>query len=215
MEYLYIQFQNKISNGEIALFRGAVINHFKDNGLFHNHLDEKFRYAYPLVQYKRMKGYAGLLGIGPGAEAIEELADAGPVPCVLGSRTLDLKVQSVQRGVFSIGFAESPFGYTISNWLPLNQENYHKFQQLPFVSERIQMLEKILVGNILSLAKGIGFHAARPVTCRLTEISSQYTSFYKGVGLTAFDINFQSNILLPRHIGLGKGASISHGVVSY
>lgn len=215
MEYLYIQFQNRISNEEIALFRGAIINHFKNNSLFHNHLDDRFRYSYPLIQYKRIKGYAGLLGIDSGAKAIEELAHACQMPCTLGNRTLDLKVQSVQQGIFSIGFAESPFGYTISNWFPLNQGNYHKFQQLPFVSERVQMLEKILVGNILSLSKGVGFHAAQPITCKLTAISNQYTSFYKGVGLTAFDVNFQSNILLPRHIGLGKGASINHGVISY
>lgn len=47
---LLIKFQNKISASEIPLFRGAVINSLDEKlVLFHNHVNDKLRYAYPLI----------------------------------------------------------------------------------------------------------------------------------------------------------------------
>ena len=43
--------------------------------------------------------------------------------------------------------------YHIHNWLPLNSDNYKKYQNISILSERINFLEKILIGNILSLQK--------------------------------------------------------------
>ncbi|MFR6202919.1 MAG: CRISPR-associated endonuclease Cas6 [Bacteroides fragilis] len=38
--------------------------------------------------------------------------------------------------------------YHIHNWLPLNSDNYKKYQNISILSERINFLEKILVGKI-------------------------------------------------------------------
>lgn len=55
---LIIIFDYKLKINEIPLFRGAIIDSTQnDNNLFHNHLDDsKYRYAYPLIQYKRIGG---------------------------------------------------------------------------------------------------------------------------------------------------------------
>ena len=50
---LTLKFRNQLRPDEIKWFRGAVIHASdKDNVLFHNHTEENYRYAYPLIQYK-------------------------------------------------------------------------------------------------------------------------------------------------------------------
>lgn len=66
-------FKNQISDEEIPFFRGAMIRLSGDDALFHNHNVDGFNYMYPLVQYKRIKGAAAVIGINQGAEAVERL----------------------------------------------------------------------------------------------------------------------------------------------
>ena len=63
---LLIRFQNEIANNEVAMFRGAIINAVDNSDvLFHNHTDgDGFRYAYPLIQYKRINRKAAITCIG-------------------------------------------------------------------------------------------------------------------------------------------------------
>lgn len=213
MESLYIQFCNNISEEEVSLLRGFFIRYFQNNFLFHNHLGENFSYSYPLIQYKRIGGRAGLLGVDSGAKLLEGLPAKQSIPCVLGNRSFDLVVQSASTTIHSIGFVDSPVCYRLLNWLPLNQENYPKYQQMHLLSDKIQLLEKILTGNVLSFAKGVGRHLDLTVSCKLIDIEAQYKIHYKGIDLVGFNVQFQCNVLLPQYIGLGKGASMNHGVV--
>lgn len=209
----YIQFQNKIRNEQLPLFRGAIISRFKDNILFHNHLNDKLIYSYPLIQYKRINGYAGLIGINEGAEALKEFSATDYFSCQLGEQLCEMKIQSVTSSSFTIDITDSPIKYKIYGWLPLNQENYQKYQMKEILSERIIMLEKILIGNILSFAKGVQIYIDSNIVCQLTSIESQRSILYKGIEMMSFNATFQCNILLPNNIGIGKGASINHGVI--
>lgn len=209
----YIQFQNKIRNEQLPLFRGAIISRFKNNILFHNHLNDKLVYSYPLIQYKRINGYAGIVGINEGAEALKELSATDYFYCQIGEQLCEMKIQSVTSSPFTIDITNSPIKYKIYGWLPLNQENYQKYQMKEILSERVVMLEKILIGNILSFAKGVQIYIDSNIVCRLTSIESQRPIFYKGVEMMSFNATFQCNVLLPNNIGIGKGASINHGVI--
>ena len=77
----------------------------------------------------------------------------------------------------------------------------------------MQLLEKILKGNILSFLKGLGIFLENELVCNITNISRVYVEKYKGVGMTAFDIAFSTNLSLPDKIGLGKNAALGFGVV--
>ena len=56
IRYLEVTFENDIEPWEVPAFRGAIIaTAGKEHVLFHNHDDDKFRYSYPLIQYKQIR----------------------------------------------------------------------------------------------------------------------------------------------------------------
>jgi hypothetical protein len=79
---------------------------------------------------------------------------------------------------------------------------------------RIQILERVLIGNILSFLKGVGIHLEDQIVLSITNITSQHAVTYKNVKLMGFDIEFKTNITFPQYIGIGKNASVGCGVIS-
>lgn len=209
-----VLFDTKIASAEIPYFRGSVIRLSEGNALFHNHCAEGFHYAYPLVQYKRIKGCAALMGINQGAEALAELFGGRPsLSFSLGNRQTVMNVAVIRSEKFAVVCDEASRTYAICRWLPLNGTNYRIYQQTESLAERISMLEKILVGNILSFAKGVGIFFERPVICRIQQLEASGLVDYKGVELMSFSARFSCNVSLPEDIGLGKSASMSNGIV--
>ena len=62
------------------------------------------------------------------------------------------------------------FTYTIRKWLPFSSDNYKEYSDLEGVVEKISMLEKLLIGNILSMCTGLNVHIEKEITCKITEI---------------------------------------------
>ena len=211
LQTIQIIFQNRISDKEVPYFRGAILNKYKNNILFHNHNTDFFRNLYPLIQYKKINGYAAIVGINEGIEALEELASTEKFSCNLGYKNYNMIIGSINSDTISISEEASLINYRIRKWLPLNQENYLKYKNTTSLTDRIKILEDILIGNIISFAKGVHIHMEHPIICKLTNIDNQSIVPYKEVELISLDATFQSNILLPENIGLGKGASINHG----
>ena len=70
--YLIVRFENELAPYEVPAFRGAILAQVpKKLVLFHNHTDDGFRYHYPLIQYKRIKGRAAIVCVGEGTNEIE------------------------------------------------------------------------------------------------------------------------------------------------
>ena len=208
-------FKNRISNEEIPFFRGAMIRLSGDAPLFHNHNGDGFNYAYPLIQYKRIKGCAALIGINQGSEAVESLlGEEKGFLCQLGCRTVEMELVTICTENLFACCDKSDSTYRIQHWLPLNSGNYQECQQAEGFIERIAMLEKILVGNILSFAKGIGIYFDFPVTCRILNLTNPGLSVYKDIEFMNFSAVFRCNVFLPEYVGLGKSASVNNGVVT-
>ena len=208
-------FKNKISQEEIPFFRGSIIRLSDNASFFHNHQEEGFRYAYPLVQYKRIDGHAAVLGINEGGEAIEELfKDRLRYECQLGNRQVEMELIGIRSEKVSIHCMEQDCIYSIKGWLPLNRENYRNYLSADGLAEQIAMLERILIGNILSFAKGLGVFFEIPVRCRIFQLENEKSFNYKNVGLLSFSAKFRTNVSLPAYIGLGKSVSINNGVVT-
>ena len=212
---LVIRFVNHIEHREIPLFRGAVIHNIQHNNtLFHNHLDDsKFRYAYPLIQYKRINQKAAIVCIGEGTEAIGEFFASCNFDVRLGDRTVSLEVEQVKANKTLVQVWDGLFAYHLRRWLPLNEDNYAKYNALDSLADRYAMLERLLTGNILSFAKGVGIRFDKQVQCHITTADEPRLTRYKGVKMMSFDVEFKSNVSLPDYVGLGKGVSLGMGTV--
>ena len=212
---LVIQFNTPIRQKDISLFRGAVIQTLNQkNILFHNHTDDGFRYSYPLIQYKRIKGNAAIVCIGEGTEAIGEMFNNLHFTYTLGEKVIETDIENISAYQTSVGCEDAIFHYHLHQWLALNSTNYAVYCSTDSMAAHIEMLEKILIGNIMSFLKGIDVHIDEQIKVSITHIKQNRLARYKGVALMSFDISFNSNIRLPIYIGVGKGASAGYGILN-
>lgn len=213
---LVIRFTACIAHREIPLFRGAVNSLLDSSGntlLFHNHTENGLRYAYPLIQYKRIEEKAAIVCVGDGTEAIGEFFSSYRPEISIGDRIETLQIDSITPSRLLLQVWEDEFEYHLRKWMPLNKDNYERYVCSEGVIEKTQLLESILIGNILSMAKTLGVTFDKEIKVRITQMGTPYSIKYKGVSLMGFDIEFKSNVCLPDYIGLGKGVSIGCGTV--
>lgn len=215
---LTVKYTADIDYHEIPLFRGAVIasmNHEADV-LFHNHIDnDKFRYSYPLIQYKRIGGKAAIVCIDAGTDIVGQFLATESSNMLLNEREITLEIDSIMPRQLLVQTWQSDFTYYLNRWLPLNPENFMLYQQTDSMVEKIQLLEKILIGNILSFAKGIKLDVTEQIVAKITNIKDSYTiKTNKHTKLLAFDTEFTCNVSLPNNIGLGKNSSLGFGTVT-
>ena len=206
----------EIRQNEIPLFRGAVIQSLGEhpNVYFHNHLDnDKFRYAYPLIQYKRLGGKAAIVCVEEGADLIGQFLTETSDTLKIGDREIEWSTRRIQPARLLIQTWEDTFKYHISRWLPLNSKNYHLYQNTEGLVEKIALLENILKGNLLSMLKGLDIHLDQELIVRITQVSEPYILYNKGIGMTAYNADFNCNLTIPNNVGVGKNASIGYGVV--
>lgn len=215
MKTLTIIFDMPLRHSELPQFRGAIVAAIpSSNILFHNHNGAALRYAYPLIQYKRIEGKAAIVCIGEGVEAISEFLTDADFNIMMGTRKVALRIERIDAEEVDIGETLPPVVYHLNNWVALNDNNYRKFQATDSIAERIQMLERILAGNILSMLKGLDIRIDFRLQPIITDYTANPTTVYKGVRLTSLNITFKANILLPEHIGLGKHSSLGTGILT-
>lgn len=214
---LTIQFNTEISSKEIPFFRGAVLKALGDkaNLLYHNHTGEQsFRYSYPLIQYKRIRGKAAMVCINEGADVINEFIATSDNHYQLGHRAVEMLIESVKFDEFDICLLDTMQPYRVNYWLPLNSQNYEEYMATDSIVMRIQELEDILTSNILSMLKSLDYFIDVQLVVSITNVSKPMFVRYKNIKMVSFDAEFNSNLALPYYIGLGKGVSVGHGIVS-
>lgn len=214
---LTIFYDTRISQKEVPLFRGAVVNSMGDNVnvLFHNHTEgDTHRYSYPLIQYKSLNGKAAITCVEEGADIIGQFLSKTSEPLFIGDREVSMDVEQIIPEKIDIRVSNTYTQYCLHHWLPLNSHNYEQYRNTDSLIERIQILENVLAGNILSFLTGVGIHLETRFDLSITDILPPRLYTYKGVNLMAFDIDFKANITLPSYIGIGKSASIGNGVLT-
>lgn len=168
------------------------------------------RYSYPLIQYKRIDGNAAIFSIGPATDAIWEFFQRTDFDVRLGRRSVRLSVKNIVRGEVAIQDVVTA-SYCVDSWMALNEENYRRYLELDCLSDRVDFLERLLVGNVLSMYKGCDVFIGRPVSIKIQNLSSPKLISYKSIPLMAFDVGFSSNVQLPLYAGLGKHVSVGFG----
>jgi hypothetical protein len=192
--------------------RGNIASLYPDNDIYHQHVDSGLKYSYPRIHYHIISGAAVITGW---LEGVEE------------TKRLFLKIDSLQLGHLSykvirkeLKIEEQDFGSIderqryrfVSPWLALNSANYKKYRGCNR-DQKKKLLEKILIGNLLSVSKGLGYTVSeqisasiiylRPAECRL-----------KGTPVIGFNGAFEANFDLPNLLGLGKSVSRGFGAVT-
>lgn len=214
IKYLQIQFQDEITAEELPKFRGAVIEAAsRENILFHNHIEDNFRYAYPLIQYKRLGKRPAIVCLEAGTEEIHAFFSRPNPTLRIGDKVLACQIDRLYLNEITLQTWDKSFEYRIDRWLAIKDENYRNYLALTTETERKAMLEKLMIGNILSLAKGIGWTVEQPIKVKIQHIERERKIRYKDTRLSAFDVAFTCNVALPNFIGLGKSSAMGYGVV--
>lgn len=214
LKVLTVIFDGEIKSWELPAFRGAVIDKAgRENTLFHNHIGDGYRYAYPLIQYKSVRRQPSLLCLGEGVDEIHHFFAKRDWSLHFSGRTLDMKIMHLNMDYVTLQAWDQDFPYRIRNWIALNQKNTEEYQAMKESAEKIAYLEKKLIGNILSFAKGVGWHVDRQIRVRITHLEPVRAARIKGVNVYSFSLQFASNVFLPRLIGLGGKVSLGYGVV--
>ena len=214
LRVLKIVFDGEIASHEIPGFRGAMAGKvgFK-HILFHNHIGDNFRYAYPLIQYKRVYGHPAIVCLGAGVEEIHHFFTKKDWSLQISGRTLDMKVDRLDLNQFTMQVWDKWHSYKLHNWIGLNAKTFPAFQLIRSDEERKEFLEKKLVGNILSFAKGIDWHIDKQIQLEIQDIGPSRFVKVKGKKILAFSPTFRTNVFLPTYIGLGAKVSLGYGVV--
>ena len=211
---LQVIFDLKINFSEIPFFRGAIIKTTRgENNLFHNHSPEGNIYRYPKIQYKLINGNASLLCVEEGIEGIQDFFSRTDWKLQIEKEKKEIKVENIKVHQHRVAVWENWFDYRITNWLPLNQDNYIKFKALEDLTEKISFLEKIMQSNILSFLQGIDLYVDEKIEVKIKSIRGERLMNYKDQQMQAFTLEFRTNISLPNFIGLGKGSSVGFGVI--
>ena len=190
--------------------RGFIGNEFKEFNLLHNHYGKNYVFTYPKVQYKIVDDKILVLGINEGGEILKKISSD------LDYLNLDKKYNIVEKiiheQIFDIKPTIDEKHYKfITPWIGLNADNYQKFKKMNDWRDKKILLNKILVGNILSLSKGLGIIVNKKLYAK-SFLNEEYTK-YKSVRMNAFKGEFKIHYDLPDYIGIGKGVSQGFGCV--
>ncbi len=203
--------EKDLRSSQTPLLRGFFGRAFTEEVSLHQHRpDGSVVYDYPRVQYKILDHAPLLLGLAEGSELLTRLwleVDRTKI----GMDELLVLESSIVRRTDRLGETTEPVKYHfLTPWLALNQENERRHRKAQSQTERVALLESILVGNCLSLAKAFGHRVAVRLQADCRRLQPVCTSL-KGVPMTGFVGAFQVNFLLPDRIGIGKSVSRGFG----
>jgi hypothetical protein len=215
IKLLQVQFSDTIAPWELPAFRGAVVAKVgRAHHWFHNHLhDKQYLYRYPKIQYKCIKGRPVLLCIHEGVEEIHKLFDQADWSLRLHDRALAMRIDRLDMRELELKTMPQPQEYRIYRWMGLNQENYSQYQGLRYQTDQLLFLEQKLVSNIISFAKSVQWHIDARFEVKITQLRRQHWVKYKNQRFAAFDLNFETEVFLPKNIGLGRKVSVGFGTV--
>jgi len=202
----------ELSARESPRLRCAVAGKFPEHALLHHHLEAgRLLYQYPRIQYKVMNGSPMILGIREGIPILEKIyGGIGEMtlrPCGL-SRRSELRIELAEE---PFGEADDLFEYSFATpWMALNQKNHSQYVE----GDRevgTRLLKSILVGNILSLSKSLGYEVKSRILANLR--LSEMTANFKDNRMLCFRGRFLVNFRIPEFLGLGKSVARGFGTV--
>lgn len=217
-----VAFSCKIEETELPAFRGAIVALVgKEKQKYHNHNDSpnakvSVDYGYPKIQYRIVDEKAEIWMYQDACKESSFFERQPRFPLRLYQRNQAFEVASIDESVVEAVFTPGKHHiYTLSKWIPLNDENYNKYKELSGLSERIEMLQKMLQGQILSFATGMGWVLPeKPMPVILDFLPLGMIDTKPGLPEFVCNVEFKVEMLLPANIALGKHTAWNRGVLS-
>ncbi len=193
--------------------RGYLGNMFWHRPELHHHRgDGSLVYRYPVVQYKIVNDECILIGFGEGGEVLKEVFQELRVINLNGTWQ-EVISRSIETYLVQFGIASNPISYVfLTPWLALNEENYEKYQRFGSEEKRKELLSRVLVGNILSIAKSLGYTVKEEIRAEIKRIRETSTKL-KGTPMLGFWGEFAVNFEIPDYFGLGKSVARGFGTI--
>ena len=210
---IQIIFPEKLKPSDVPKLRGFFGRKFIDQPIFHHHQSNGgYIYSYPLVQYKIIGGEAYLMGIGVGGEALLSVWNKINVVEFENAR-LPIWESRIRKYKVDFGDVEQEINYKfITPWLALNQKNIGSYLKCNDWKSRKAILRSVLIGNILSMAKGLGYTIKHQLNSTLH--LKERKCVLKGNPMIGFIGTFSVNFSLPDHVGIGKSVARGFGTIS-
>ena len=210
---LKLQLERPLRSGEAPALRGFFGNKFEEEVLLHNHgPNDELIYQYPKVQYKVVDRVANVIGIDEGAKVLERLW-LSIDQTKIGRQELQVLDSHFQWTEYSIAITSEPIEYRFATpWLALNQQNFRDYTQLRTSEAQCDKLNKLLIGNTLSLCKSLGIFLQERIAADCSKLRTIKTSL-KGQSMVGFVGSFTLNLYIPTLLGLGKSVSRGFGTV--
>ena len=192
--------------------RGFFATKFTEYELLHQHVDAgRLVYQYPKIQYKVIDGTPMVIGINEGAEVLKEIYDQYD-RITLGDNTYEIVERNITLREEAFGISHQILSYRfITPWLALNQRNYERYFRLDR-SRQKNLLRQTLVGNILSMAKGLDYVVTSQIRLDIGRVRHRMRTV-KGVNMLGIECDFMVNFAIPDYLGLGKSVSRGFGAV--
>jgi len=203
---------DKQIEGKAYQLRGFFASKFNEYILLHQHQQDKFIYTYPLIQYKMLDDVPTIIGVNEGVEVLKEIYD-GYDSLVLGGQEYKIFQREIIIKEQKFGISENLYKYKfLTPWMALNEKNYEKYQMFGSWAKRKELLEKILVGNIISISKSLGYTVPAPIKTNVLKMKEVKTSL-KGTPMLGFRGTFSVNFEIPDYWGIGNSVSRGFGTV--
>ncbi|VVB93605.1 Uncharacterised protein [uncultured archaeon] len=206
---LILKTKNPVTEGPEKL-RGFFGNRFREYPILHQHAENGTNfYQYPKVQYKIIEGTPVILGIEEGAEILKDISWEIE-ELILGKATYRIEERQIIERTQEFGCSDKPQQYMfVVPWIALNEKNYESYLQSD-PKNRVTLLHRILVGNLLSISKSLGYVVLGQIKVK-TKLSPVKV-ISKGIPLIGFEGGFQTNFMIPEYLGIGKSVSRGFGV---
>ncbi|MEW6455472.1 MAG: CRISPR-associated endonuclease Cas6 [Acidobacteriota bacterium] len=189
--------------------RGFIAGKFRNNPFLHNHSEKGFIYTYPKIQYKIIDKIPMILGIGEVSEFVEEILIIEYLN--LKNKQYTVIDKKLLRENNSFGVINGMLSYKfLTPWLALDEESFNRYKKRNS-GERKKQLESILIGNIISMAKGLEYVITDKIIAKV-DVYEVHTSL-KGTPMLGFVGTFSVNFEIPDYWGLGKSVSRGFGTV--
>ena len=190
--------------------RGAVAGR-AGRAEFHNHAADGLVYRHPLIRYDVSTGVAVITGLAEGSLLLCGMPAFEVFQ--LGASRYPVLGRSVRRDRVPIGPTSQSIDYQFrSPYLALNQENYATWER-DRGPNRHRLLERVIVGNLLSLSKGIGLHVEERLHAEIDLEPDGWHDVRPGVRLLGFRGAFRVNFTMPDLWGIGKSSSRGFGTL--